>query len=75
MTASRVRSALVAWALAILVIALSGWVLLPFPRPFTGWVEIDSTIGFTPAPVRGEGADGAVQPSGVGLWLRAGARG
>ncbi len=46
MTASRVRPALVAWLLAILVIALSGWVLLPFPRPPTGWEEVAWIIGF-----------------------------
>jgi MFS family permease len=46
MTASRVRPAPVAWLFAMLVIVVSGWVLLPFPRRPTGWEEIAWTIGF-----------------------------
>jgi hypothetical protein len=46
MTASRVRSAPVAWLLAMILIVASGWVLLPFPRRPTGWEEILWTIGF-----------------------------
>ena len=46
MTAHRVRPALLAWLFAMLVILVSGWVLLPFPRRPTGWEEIVWTIGF-----------------------------
>ena len=46
MTASRVRPALIVWLFAMLVIVVSGWVLLPFPRRPTGWEEIVWTIGF-----------------------------
>src|SRR3954452_2408741 len=46
MTAFRLRPALVVWLIAMLVIVLSGWVLLPFPRRPTGWEEIVWAIGF-----------------------------
>ncbi len=46
MTAPRVRPAFLVWLLAMLVIAVSGWILLPFPRRPTGWEEIVWTIGF-----------------------------
>jgi hypothetical protein len=46
MTRSRVRPALVVWLLAMIVIVVSGWVLLPFPRRPTGWEEIVWAIGF-----------------------------
>ena len=46
MTASRVRPAFLVWLFAMLVIVVSGWVLLPFPRRPTGWEEIVWTIGF-----------------------------
>ena len=51
MSPSRIRPALVVWVLAMLVIAVSGWILLPFPRRPTGWEEIvwaiGSGVGFT----------------------------
>ena len=51
MTPSRIRPAFVVWILAMLVLVLSGWVLLPFPRRPTGWEEIvwaiGSGVGFT----------------------------
>src|SRR4051794_8963865 len=46
MTTFRLRPALVVWLIAMLVIVLSGWVLLPFPRRPTGWEEIVWAIGF-----------------------------
>jgi hypothetical protein len=46
MTVFRLRPALVVWLLAMLVIVLSGWILLPFPRRPTGWEEIAWAIGF-----------------------------
>ena len=46
MTPSRIRPALVVWVLAMLVIVVSGWILLPFPRRPTGWEEIVWAIGF-----------------------------
>jgi hypothetical protein len=46
MTASRVRPALILWLLAVLIIVVSGWVLLPFPRRPTGWEQIVWTIVF-----------------------------
>jgi hypothetical protein len=45
MTTSRVRPALIVWILATLVVVVSGWVLLPFPRRPTGWEEIVWAIG------------------------------
>ena len=36
MSPSRIRPAFVVWILAMLVLVLSGWVLLPFPRRPTG---------------------------------------
>ena len=51
MTPSRIRPAFVVWILAMLVLVLSGWILLPFPRRPTGWEEIvwaiGSGVGFT----------------------------
>lgn len=51
MTMSRIRPAFVVWVLAMLVLVLSGWILLPFPRRPTGWEEIvwaiGSGVGFT----------------------------
>jgi len=47
MTASRVRPAFVTWLLAVLLIVLSGWILLPFPRRPTGWEEVVWTIAFS----------------------------
>ncbi len=46
MTASRVRPALILWLLALLIIVVSGWILLPFPRRPTGWEQIVWTIVF-----------------------------
>jgi hypothetical protein len=46
MTVTRVRPAIVVWLLAMLVIVVSGWILLPFPRRPTGWEEILWTISF-----------------------------
>ena len=46
MTPSRIRPALVVWVIALLVIVVSGWILLPFPRRPTGWEEILWVIGF-----------------------------
>src|SRR6187402_1594503 len=46
MTRSPVRPALVVWVLAMLVIVVSGWILLPFPRRPTGWEEVVWVIGF-----------------------------
>jgi hypothetical protein len=45
MTPFRIRPALVVWVIAMLVIVVSGWVLLPFPRRPTGWEEIVWAIG------------------------------
>ncbi|HEX5829044.1 MAG TPA: hypothetical protein VFY23_16075 [Candidatus Limnocylindrales bacterium] len=42
----RPRPAFVAWLGALLVLVVSGWVLLPFPRRPTGWEEIAWVIGF-----------------------------
>jgi hypothetical protein len=51
MTPFRIRPALLVWVIAMLVIVVSGWVLLPFPRRPTGWEEIvwalGSGVGFT----------------------------
>jgi hypothetical protein len=51
MTLSRIRPAFVVWVLAMLVLVLSGWILLPFPRRPTGWEQIvwalGSGVGFT----------------------------
>ena len=46
MTPSRIRPAFVVWVVAMLVIVLSGWILLPFPRRPTGWEEIVWVFGF-----------------------------
>jgi hypothetical protein len=46
MTLSRIRPAFVVWVLAMLVLVLSGWILLPFPRRPTGWEEIAWVLGF-----------------------------
>jgi hypothetical protein len=51
MTPIRIRPAPLVWVIAMLVIVVSGWVLLPFPRRPTGWEEIvwalGSGVGFT----------------------------
>ena len=46
MTPSRIRPAFVVWILTMLVLVVSGWILLPFPRRPTGWEEIVWVIGF-----------------------------
>ena len=46
MTLFHVRPALVVWLFAMLVIVVSGWVLLPFPRRPVDWEEIVWAIGF-----------------------------
>jgi hypothetical protein len=45
MTPFRIRPALIVWVIATLVIVVSGWILLPFPRRPTGWEEIVWAIG------------------------------
>src|SRR3954469_6193132 len=51
MTPIRIRPAPIVWVIAMLVIVVSGWILLPFPRRPTGWEEIvwalGSGVGFT----------------------------
>ena len=46
MTLPRIRPAFVLWISAMLVIVVSGWILLPFPRRPTDWEEIVWAIGF-----------------------------
>ena len=46
MTSFHVRPALVVWLFAMLVILVSGWILLPFPRRPVDWEEIAWAIGF-----------------------------
>ncbi|HET7830625.1 MAG TPA: hypothetical protein VFL03_13765 [Candidatus Limnocylindrales bacterium] len=46
MTVPRPRPALVVWLVVLLALAVSGWVLLPFPRRAPGWEEILWAVGF-----------------------------
>ena len=57
MTPSRIRPAFVIWVLAMPVIVLSGWILLPFARRSAGWEVVDRI-------------DRSVAPRAAGLRLR-----